>query len=264
MPTLELTDWKVSYQESGVGLPVIFIPGITEYKESFDFQLRGLSDRYRVISYDVRSASDGGMLSIEALATDLCRLMEALRLSSSVIVGHSFGGLIAQQFAQMYPDRTASLVLISTFAKAPDHNSGKLMRLMSSGKMSEPESAWKRFKISLGMEKPETIAPEEFLGWVSMQSAKTTQATVQSRLDAIKHFNSLPWLEHLWKPLLIISGELDRTPILSAAQMLYRATADSALEVVPGVGHFSHIERHDMVNQFIDDFVGKRLVSLVE
>ncbi|MEI6913663.1 MAG: alpha/beta hydrolase [Armatimonadota bacterium] len=264
MPTLEIAGWKASYQESGVGLPIIFIPGITEYKESFDFQLRGLSDRYRVISYDVRSTTDAKESSIESLAQDLAGFLDSLRLASAVIAGHCFGGLIAQQFAMTWPERTTALVLMSTFAKAPDPSQAKLLRYMSSAHQNDPEGALARLAKFLGMTQPEEFDEDDFLGWVAKQSAKTPQATINARIRAIRQFDSRPWLEQLWKPLLMMVGENDRPPFLSAAQMIQRSTPDSVVEVMEGCDHFPHIARHDTTNLYIDDFIKSRLISLVE
>ncbi|MCC6485683.1 MAG: alpha/beta hydrolase [Armatimonadetes bacterium] len=262
MPTLDIAGWKASYQETGVGLPMVFIPGITEYKESFEFQFRGLSDRYRVISYDVRTTS--GSETIEDLAEDLAKLLDSLRLASAVIAGHSFGGLIAQQFAYLHPERTTALVLLSTFAKAPDPSQAKLLRYMSSGHQNDPEGAMARLARFVGLGPKPVFDPDSFLDWVAMQTAKTPLSCVHSRIKMIRDFDSRPWLEQLWMPLLALVGQHDRPPFLSATQMIQRATPDSCLEVVEDTGHFPHIQRHDLVNLYIDDFLKTRLLSLVD
>lgn len=245
-----------------MGLPLVFIPGLTEYKESFLFQFSGLRDRYRVISYDVRAGDNPDIL---ALAEDLGKLLDGLRLPSAVIAGHSFGGLIAQQFAQLHPDRTTALVLISTFAKAPDTNQGKLLRYMSSAHIGEEEGVIAGLKRVLGLAQPVASNDEDdHFGWVAKQAAKTTSATVSERIRAIRQFDSRPWLEQVWVPLLILVGQNDRPPFLSAAQMIQRGTPDSVVEVIEGAAHFPHIERLDLVNSYIDDFIGSRLMSLVD
>lgn len=165
MPTLELAGWKATFQETGVGLPLVFIPGLTEYKESFLFQFSGLRDKYRVISYDVRAGDNPDVL---ALAEDLGKLLDGLRLPSAVIAGHSFGGLIAQQFAQLHPDRTTALVLMSTFAKAPDTKQGKLLRYMSSAHIGEEEGVVAGLKRMLGLAQTVVSNDEDdHFGWVA-------------------------------------------------------------------------------------------------
>jgi hypothetical protein len=44
----------MDYIEEGTGMPIVFIPGLAEFKEAFAYQTRGLHEHYRVISYDVR------------------------------------------------------------------------------------------------------------------------------------------------------------------------------------------------------------------
>lgn len=263
MPTLDIAGWKVSYLDSGVGLPLIFIPGLTEYKESFDYQLRGLSDRYRVISYDVRPGG-GSDYTIASLADDLTRFMDSLRISSAVIAGHCFGGLIAQEFARTHPERAAALVLISSFAKAPTHSNSKLLRMMSSGHQNDPEGWWAKLLISLGMIKKRPISHDEYLAWVSMQAAKTPADSVKERLRVVRHFDSRKWLEQLWMPTLLLVGEYEQPAFLSSAQMIQRGAPESIVEVIEESGHYPHIERHDQVNLYMDEFLHRRLMSLIE
>lgn len=265
MPTLEIAGWKASYQESGIGLPIVFVPGLTEYKESFQFQLRGLSDRYRVIAYDVRPASPTTPnYDIDVLTNDLGKLLDSLRIPSAVIAGHSFGGLIAQRFAHLHPERTTALVLISTFSKAPLHWQGKLLRYMSASHLDEPDSFWARLMLSMGFAKPKEYEEDDFLGWVKLQAAKTSHETVAARIKVVKQFDSRSFLDSFWMPVLLAVGQHDHAPFLAAAQMIERFAPDSLLEVIEGTGHFPHIERHDLLNYAIDDFIGSRLSALID
>lgn len=264
MPTLDLDGWKVSYQESGVGLPLICIPGIEEYKESFLYQLRGLSDHYRVISYDLREAADGQADNADVLAEDLKKFMDSLRLSAAVVIGHCFGGLVAQRFASIYPQRTAALVLLSTFAKAPTTHPATLLRAMSSGHLNDPDSPWQRFLQKLGMYHPPEPEVDDHLLWVSRQAAKTSRETLQQRLKLVRAFDSRPYMEQIWMPTLLMVGDRDRTPFLSSAQFMEGALPEPYLEVIEGAGHFPHIERHDLVNQYLDEFLAARLTALLD
>ena len=264
MPTLDLAGWKVSYLDEGRGLPIICLPGITEHKESFPYQLRGLSDRYRVISYDMRPANAGKDGRLKDHAEDLGRIMDALRLPSAVLLGHSFGGLVAQQFAMEHRERITAMVLISSFAKAPEHWGSALVHYMSSGHIHDPDTALGRLQMALGLKKPVPPDPESHLDWVSLQAAKTTPDTVQGRLRAMLSFDSRQALKGLWIPVLILTGQHEKAAFLSAAQFMEHTIPDSVLEVVEDTGHFPHIERFDLTNLYIDEFLGRQLTSLVD
>ena len=154
---------------------------------------------------------------------------------------------------------------MSTFAKAPDTKQGKLLRYMSSAHIGEEEGVVAGLKRMLGLAQTVVSNDEDdHFGWVAKQAAKTTSATVGERIRAIRQFDSRPWLEQVWVPLLVLVGQNDRPPFLSAAQMIQRGTPDSIVEVIEDAAHFPHIERHDLVTSYIDDFIGSRLMSMVD
>jgi pimeloyl-ACP methyl ester carboxylesterase len=72
---------------------VLLIGGLGDTVESWQFQLEGLRDRYRVTAFDNRGAGRTGMsegrLSAEAMADDAAALMRALELPTAHVAGFS-------------------------------------------------------------------------------------------------------------------------------------------------------------------------------
>jgi len=83
-------------------------------------QVEVLSTHYRVTRYDHRGVGRSSpaplIASVEQLADDLIRLMDALGIERAHVVGHSTGGAIGQHLALRCPDRLHSLVLSGTWA----------------------------------------------------------------------------------------------------------------------------------------------------
>lgn len=114
---------SIAYQVVGVGPPIVFIQGVGVPASGWKPQLDGLGDRCRCASIDNRgigtSSAAPGELSISQMASDVLAVMDALGWSSAHIVGHSVGGLVAQEIALSARPRVRSLTLMCTFLRGP-------------------------------------------------------------------------------------------------------------------------------------------------
>lgn len=118
LPKIIVNDIKINYQIRGEGEPLILIHGGSGSSMHWLYQVPELSKHYRVIVYDVRGHGKTDKpkqeYSIELFSEDLSELMNKLEIDKAHIIGHSLGGMIAQQFALNFPNRILSLVLTST------------------------------------------------------------------------------------------------------------------------------------------------------
>jgi pimeloyl-ACP methyl ester carboxylesterase len=86
---------ELSYVDQGAGQPIVFIPGWTFSKNVFEKQIRPLSKKYRVITYDPRSqgassqSPDGN--DYLSHADDLVKLLDTLEVKNPVLVGWAAG-----------------------------------------------------------------------------------------------------------------------------------------------------------------------------
>lgn len=240
-------------------MPVVFIPDLTGSREWFVYQASGLSDRYRVISYDLRQARGKTDYTLDLLTRDLARFLDALRIRDAVIVGHSFGGLIAQQFAALYPEKTLALVLSSTAPQFPNLSDEEFLAHMQAGEVkfeSWFERWWKRL---LGRKQAEEdrVNPLEYL---AKHSGNIDQATLTARLRILRESDLTPVLDGIEAPTLIVAGSLDQPYILHGSQVLDQRIEDSALEVIEGADHFAFYLRYDLYNDLLADFLAYRVV----
>jgi pimeloyl-ACP methyl ester carboxylesterase len=115
---------EIACEVAGTGPPLLCVQGVGVVGEGWRPQVDALSRRFRTITWDNRgigaTAAGSETLSIEAMASDVLGIMDAHRLDSAHLMGHSMGGLIALSAALRVPRRVKSLTLLCTFANGKD------------------------------------------------------------------------------------------------------------------------------------------------
>jgi pimeloyl-ACP methyl ester carboxylesterase len=117
MPKLSANGLNFHYQQAGAGPDVILIHGVTgDLSIWFLCEAMGvLSRSFRVTAHDLRghgySEVPRDRYTSADQAADLIAIMDALDIERAMLVGHSFGGVIATHAAVLYRDRIDALVL---------------------------------------------------------------------------------------------------------------------------------------------------------
>ncbi len=116
MPTTQVGDLTVYYEEHGEGKPIVLHHGLAGSSEQWRPVLGTLRDLgYRAIAFDQRGhgrTSDGTKaFTIPQLVEDLRGLMDHLKLQRATLLGHSMGGRTALLFAMNHPERVETLIL---------------------------------------------------------------------------------------------------------------------------------------------------------
>lgn len=121
MPTLSTPAGTLHYVASGAGPAVLLIQGVGVPGSGWDPQVADLGRDYRTLTFDNRGVGQSvpwaGDLTIESMAADARSVLDAAGVEAAHVVGHSMGGVIAQQLALDAPGRVRSLTLMCTFAQ---------------------------------------------------------------------------------------------------------------------------------------------------
>ena len=115
--TIELRGLSFHYREyERDGRPLVLLHGVASSSRIFILLGPILGQRFRALALDQRghgeSAKPDDGYDFDSVTKDLKSFIDALELERPVIVGHSWGGNVAMQYAADYPDRVAGLVLV--------------------------------------------------------------------------------------------------------------------------------------------------------
>ena len=243
MPKVSIGDAEIYYEEAGHGPPLMLVSGLNGVASFWGHQVRDLARDFRVIVHDHRGTGQSThsriRYSVDQMADDVMRLMDALGIPTAHYVGHSTGGAMGQIIAQDHPGRVESLVLSATW---PGHDP-YFRRLFEMRRQILTDSGVEAYLRGSAL----ALAPP---WWVSANDAALTaqhrQAAAESppveiiasRIDAIMAFDRRARLHEIRTPTLVIVAADDMiTPRFYSDELTERIPG-AKLVVLDGGGHF--------------------------
>jgi pimeloyl-ACP methyl ester carboxylesterase len=269
---IDIHGQRLAYYDEGSGEAILLIHGMAGSSVTWREILPTLAKKYRVIAPDLlghgQSAKPRTDYSLGAFAVGLRDLLDELGVDSATIVGQSLGGGIAMQFLYQHPDYCRRLVLISSGGLGQDV--GMILRLLSApgaefvmpliapNFVLRAGNSVKSRLTSMGLRSPR--GAEMWSAYSSFSDPKTRasflrtlRSVVDYRGQSVSALNRLQLKADL--PTLAIWGENDNIIPVDHAYAALEARPDCRLEVLPGVGHFAHVEAPTRVVELIDDFI---------
>jgi pimeloyl-ACP methyl ester carboxylesterase len=219
-------------EQVGEGPDVLLIGGLGDTVESWQFQLDGLADRYRLTAFDNRGAGrtamPDGPTSVGEMADDAAAVLDALGIASAHVAGFSGGAKIGQELALRRPDVVRSLVLQSTWA-AMDPYLQKWVRFIRWLVEAAPDERAFLDAFFLMIYTPRAHddgTVDAFIDEVLAFPHKQSPEVVQRHLDAFAAHDTTDRLPQISVPTLVLAGGIDMT----ARPELGRVVAD----LIPG------------------------------
>lgn len=239
---------KLCYQREGAGPPILFISGLGGDQYGWAPVVARLRRRYECITFDNRGIGQSSRprngYTVSDLTRDTLGLLDRLSISRTHIVGISMGGLIAQSIALQRPEFVGGLVLVGSFA-AP---SPRLMHVLNSRKfmqrsMERYEYIW---ALAAWMFGPESLGKlgfvDDFAKKVAGSPHPQALHAFDQLVDGIGQFDARAQLKQIRQPTLVMVGEHDILTTPHQARILVEGIPGAELVVLPGVGHFCHLE----------------------
>ena len=117
---VEVNGFSVAYRDAGEGPLLILLHGFLCDSRCWRSQLADLSDRFRVLAWDAPGAGSSSDPPDTFTTTDwancLAGFLDVVGIEGAQVLGLSWGGILAQEFYRLYPDRVRALILCDTYA----------------------------------------------------------------------------------------------------------------------------------------------------
>ena len=237
----------VAYREEGEGPPVVLIHGFPQSAHVWRHAVPMLASRFRVLVPELlgTGASDrpaGVRLDLVAQAGYLGELLDGLGIERCAVIGHSFGGGIAQLLALDRPGVDAMVLLASTaFDAWPTAVTREIQDTPPEQEVEELIAAGMRASLRYGMVEPDRLQPDDVETYVRAWSGPEGVASFfrfARQIDGLGLLERTEDLGRLEIPVLLFWGEQDPFYPPSVAERLNEAIPSSTLGLVPGCGHF--------------------------
>jgi len=239
---------------------------------------------YRVVAFDQLGTgassrpTDAALWTIERYVTEVETIRTALNLGQVHLLGHSWGGWLAIEYALAHPEALKTLVLGSTVADIP-HLRSELERLKAA-LGSESVTMMQRHEAEGSFDHPEYAAAVTLLNYRHVCRLAEWPAPVKRSLDDwnmgpytaiqgpneflyignLKDWNRVPDLHEITVPVLITCGEHDElTPACS--MRMHHALPQSEIRVVPNASHMAFYENPDAYYPALLDFLSAHRTS---
>jgi proline iminopeptidase len=282
-------DTALFARDIGRGRPLIVLHGGPDFDQAYlQPELDELADTYRLIYYDQRGrgkSSDNVRPDDVTLASDLDDLdavRRHFRLDSPVLLGHSWGTVLALEFALRHPTRVSHLVLmnpapvsqpqVATLRQSylaqlgSDMDRQREIQAGAAYKEGDPDAVAARYRIHFkhALQQPdhyERLMARMSAGFRRQGKEGILKAwAVEERLYrdtwALTGYDLLPKLRLLRIPTLVIVGEQDFIPPAIAGEIA-QAVPDATLVAVPNCGHFAYLECGAAVRSALNRFFAR-------
>jgi len=244
------------YLRTGSGPTLVLQHGYLGGSAQWVNEINVLSRHFDVIAPDLPGfgeASDmEGCVSINGMARSVLALLDELEVSEFSLMGHSMGGMIAQEIAAMRPQAVEKLVLYGT---------GPLGLMPN---RFEPITASRERLIADGV--AETIkrigatwfkdgARAQGHALLSKIGAKANPEAALAALKAMADWDGRSALERLVMPTLVIWGDSDKSYRWPQVETLWENIPNAQLSVVPATAHAVHLEKPRLFQAIVEDFL---------
>lgn len=261
---LTINGTQVYYEIAGQGQPLVLLHAGVADSRMWDEQFETFAQQYRVVRYDLR-----GYGQTEAPANafqayeELAQVLQQLGISRTHVVGISYGGKIALDFALAHPAMVAKLILvapgISGTTPAPEmlQFSEKEEAALEAGDLDGATELNLQMWVDGPKREPGTVKSEirERVREMQRQAFDTVfpEEGVEQNLEPPATVR----LHEVQAPTLIIVGDYDIQPILEQARRLEDEISGARLVVIADVAHMVNMEKPAEFNAVVLDFLSQ-------
>lgn len=277
MATVRVRDVSLFVEVVGRGYPLLLMHGGPGGDHCTLLELRQLADEFTLVFYDHRcnGRSTGAPVTSMTwgnLTADADALRERLGFEKWAVLGHSFGGKVALEYALRYPDHVSHLVLLDTGGDSrwPQEYGPELLRRRGfppktvrlarrflNGRIEPREFIPSLIRLGGAYDPEASIVQAAGVmirgGW---RSRPRPEALIFAGPNLLKGWSVMDRLGEIRAPTLVMAGRLDFCFPPEHQGQLAAAIPNAELRIIEHAGHNPQWERTEEVTEALRGFIG--------
>lgn len=265
MSFVDISDFQMFYESRGAGEPLVLIPGFAAGAWTWFEQTEELSKAFQVITFDPRGVSRSAIsenltetISLPRIAADIAALLDFLKIEKASVLGVSFGGFVAQEFALRFPERLNKLILACTSFGGKNHVAPDLEVLsafVAAGDLNKQERV-RRFMIPAFT--PEFAAAQgEIIEKVCRLRAENIvpEKVYSQQMNCAVTFDAEQRVSQIRAETLVLTGNRDVVVPPQNSENLAQAIPQATLKIIENGSHMFFIENAREFNRIVTNFL---------
>lgn len=257
MPTINLENVSLYYEEQGAGEPLLLLHGLGSNGRSWEYQVEPFARQYRVIVPDVRghgrSAKPAGPYSVSQFANDIFNLLDHLQIDRFHLVGLSMGGMIGFQMAVDRPERLKSMTIVNSGPELIPRGLKEKWQILQRRLITRFVSMAKIGEIIGGKLFPEPHQAAYKSQFIEQMSNNDPEA-YKAATNALLGWSVSNKLARIQCPILVISADMDYTPV-AFKEAYVRQLPTARLQVIENSRHATPIDQPEVFNTAVLQFL---------
>ena len=235
---------SLHFRRLGFGEVFVMVHGYFGGSAQWAHETEYLSHEFDVIAIDLPGFGDSHALtapqSIEGFAQSVLDQLDVMGIYKFRLLGHSMGGMIAQEMCRLAQHRVTQLYLYGT---------GPIG--MIPGRFETMEESRERLKTDGVVATSYRISAKWFIMGAADPShplcarlgSQATEDAALAGLNAMESWDGRNYLKSLRVPTQLIWGEKDKSYNFEQIEILWRGIQDCSLAIIPNASHAAHLEQ---------------------
>ena len=249
----------IHFDEKGEGSQsVICLHGIGGDSDSFIPQMDFLSKHMRIISWNMPGYKNSDFienLSFDKLSDSLFKFIQSMKIKKCHLIGQSIGGMIAQDFAILYPDIIQSIVIVASSSAFGGRKSEFKEDFLKA--RLEPLNEGNDMKFLANNSIPKIVGDKITKNYLEMainSMANIPEKTYREILNCLVTFDRYEDIKKISAPCCLLAGNNDNNAPAKTMKKMSEKIKISEFHCFDNVGHLINIEIPEETNKIIFNF----------
>ena len=239
-----------------ISLPLVLVHGFLGGSAQWELQRQSLEKDIQLITIDLPGFGTNNQLeapdTISGFANFVLEYLTEIGVERFNLLGHSMGGMIAQEITHRDQEHIEKLILYGTgpVGVMP----GRFETIAESkerAKRDGPEKTARHIAATWFLDREKA---KHFEATANIAQKASLEA-ITAGLDAMEAWSGVEYLAHVNRETLVLWGDHDRAYQWPQPYRLWSEIAQAGLAVVPGCSHAVHAEKPKLFNALILDFL---------